>query len=86
MALKLSFVAKFRMPANGIINFLSLFSTGILRETERKYVQSSERDKTRSYDFLCENAQSVPYTYILGICPFKQNNSPPSVPSGKMLS
>lgn len=32
VALKLSFVAKFRMPADRIISFLSIFSTGMLKE------------------------------------------------------
>jgi len=39
VALKLSFVAKFGMPADRIISFLSIFSTGMLKgKKQTKYV------------------------------------------------
>lgn len=38
VALKLSFVAKFGMPADRIISFLSIFSTGMLKGKKTKYV------------------------------------------------
>jgi len=38
MALKLSFVAKFRMLADRIISFLSIFSTSMLKKNKTKYV------------------------------------------------
>jgi hypothetical protein len=36
VALKLSFVAKFRMPADRMISFLSIFSTSMLKEEKNK--------------------------------------------------
>jgi hypothetical protein len=59
VALKLSFVAKFRMPADRMISFLSIFSTSMLKE---------EKNKQNMFSHLNTEGKSLQTLVYSSIC------------------